>query len=92
MKLHEFKSNHLQMIEAKLSSNVEILALEPITLFMEMEQCYLEYQQQLYPIDIQSTSTISASLAKDYIRQNNYFWKQVKKRARKLYDKISRKK
>ena len=74
MKLHEFKSNHLQMIEAKLSSNVEILALEPITLFMEMEQCYLEYQQQLYPIDIQSTSTISASLAKDYIRQNNYFW------------------
>lgn len=74
MKLHEFKSNNLLVIEVTLTSALHISTLEPVTLFMEREQCYLEYKQQLCPVDIQSTSSISAAWAAERIRKENFFW------------------
>ena len=85
MKLHEFKSNNLLVIEAKLNSDEKIPDLEPITLFMEMEQCYLEHKQQVYPIDLLSSSVISASMAEAYIRQNNFLWTLAQQKNQKLW-------
>jgi len=85
MKLHEFKSNNLLVIEAKLNSDEKIPDLEPITLFMEMEQCYLEHKQQVYPIDLLSSSVISVSMAEAYIRQNNFLWTLTQQKNQKLW-------
>lgn len=85
MKLHEFKSNNLQLIEAKLNSSETIPNLEPIALFMEMEQCYLEYNQQLYPVELQSTSVISSSIAEEYIRQNNFLWTLTRQKNEQIW-------
>lgn len=84
MKLHEFKSNNLLVIEVTLTSALQISTLEPITLFMEKEQCYLEYKQQLCPVDIQSASSISAALAEERIRKENFFWTVIQQKNQTL--------
>lgn len=87
MKLHDFRSNNLELIEAILHSAEVILEAEPlpVTLFIEMDQCYLEYKQQLYPIHLQSTSVVSASAAEAYIRQNNFLWTLTRQKDQQLW-------
>ena len=42
-----------------------------VHLFLEDEQCYLEFENHIYPIELNSTNSITASSAKELIKQGH---------------------
>ena len=70
MKLHEFKLAQLQVIQAECLEKLDISEKHQVHLFLADEQCYLEFENKIYPIQLNSTSSITASSAKELIKQN----------------------
>lgn len=70
MKLHEFKLAQLQVVQAECLEKLDISENHQVHLFLADEQCYLEFENQIYPIQLNSTSSITASSAKELIKQN----------------------
>ncbi|WAU77574.1 DEAD/DEAH box helicase [Acinetobacter sp. TR3] len=74
MKLHEFKLAQLQVIQAECLEKIDISENHQIYLFLEDEQCYLEFENNIYPIELISTNSITASSAKELIKQNGLWF------------------
>lgn len=74
MKLHEFKLAQLQVVQAECLEKLDISENHQVHLFLEDEQCYLEFENHIYPIELNSTSSITASSAKELIRQNGLWF------------------
>ena len=84
MKLHEFKLAQLQVIQAECLEKLDIPENYQVQLFLEDEQCYLEFENHIYPIELNSTNSITASSAKELIKQSGV-WYFSKKNHSTLY-------
>lgn len=84
MKLHEFKLAQLQVIQAEYLEKLDISENYQVHLFLEDEQCYLEFENHIYPIELNSTNSITASSAKELIKQSG-LWFFSKKHNSTLY-------
>ncbi|BCX74257.1 DEAD/DEAH box helicase [Acinetobacter sp. Tol 5] len=74
MKLHEFKLAQLQVIQAECLEKLDIPENYQVQLFLEDEQCYLEFENHIYPIELNSTNSITASSAKELIKQSGVWF------------------
>ena len=83
MKLHEFNSNNLQVIEVECFDELPITEHESVNLFLDSDQFYLEYQKQLYPVEPKSTSINSVPTIK-YLVQQNALWTIVQNKNKKM--------
>ncbi len=74
MKLNEFKLAQLQVIQAEYTEKLDISENHQVHLFLEDEQCYLEFENNIYPIELISTNFVTASSAKELIKQNGLWF------------------
>ena len=85
MKLHEFKLAQLQVIQAECLEKIDISENHQIYLFLEDEQCYLEFENNIYPIELISTNSITASSAKELIKQRKQTLIDISKKFNSLF-------